>query len=454
MKKYPKYKPSGVEWIGDVPEGWNCFRIKNLLLSETNGIWGEEMQGDENDVVCLRVADFDRDFDNIAKTGNTYRNIVEKDFEKRKLERGDLLIEKSGGGELLPIGRVGLFEWENGKAVCSNFMARLRPNDEKIQSKFLFYIFKTFYIKRLNIRHIKQTTGIQNLDTASYFNEISPCPPIPEQTAIAAYLDRKTAQIDQSIAEKERLIELFHEERQAIINHAVTKGIRPGAKMKPSGLEWIGDVPEGWEVSKFKYYVRTKARLGWKGLKAEEYVESGYGFLSTPNIKGVEIDFEKINFITEERYQESPEIMLEEGDVLLAKDGSTLGIVNIVKHLPFPCTVNSSIAVLRVFEMTELHPLFLKFFIESDFTQNVIQNLKAGMGVPHLFQADINNFEILLPPIQEQTAIAIYIDQKTAQIDTAISGIRQEIALLQEYRQALIFEAVTGKIDVRENIQN
>ncbi|MFN8304424.1 MAG: Abi family protein [Saprospiraceae bacterium] len=421
MKKYPTYKPSGVEWMGEVPEHWEVKKLKRLAK------------------IC---------------NGQDHKNVWTEDGEYPIIGTGGEFGRANSflsNGPSVILGRKGTIDkpqfiehpfWSVDTAYFTEIYNFTDP-------KFFYYCCTTIQFDRY-----KYGSAVPSM-TQETLNQIPfATPPLPEQTAIAAYLDRKTAQIDQTIAEKERLIELFREERQALINHAVTKGIRPGVKMKDSGVEWIGEVPEGWEVSKLKYYVRTKARLGWKGLKAEEYVESGFGFLSTPNIKGAEIDFEKINFITEERYEESPEIMLEEGDVLLAKDGSTLGIVNIVKTLPFPCTVNSSIAVLRVFEKTELHPAFLKYYIESDFTQNVIQNLKAGMGVPHLFQADINNFEILLPPIQEQVAIAAHIDQKTTQIDTAISGIQQEIALLQEYRQALIFEAVTGKIDVREYAQN
>ena len=115
---------------------------------------------------------------------------------------------------------------------------------------------------------------------------------------------------------------------------------------KPSGVEWLGDVPEHWAISRLGFESWVRARLGWKGLKAEEYVDNGFAFLSTPNIKGLTIDFENVNFINQERFDESPEIKIREGDVLLAKDGSTLGTVNVVRQLPRPTTVNSSIAVI------------------------------------------------------------------------------------------------------------
>lgn len=155
-------------------------------------------------------------------------------------------------------------------------------------------------------------------------------------------------------------------------------------RYKESGVEWLGEVPEEWEVSRLCYESWVRARLGWKGLKAEEYVNDGFAFLATPNIKGTYIDFEDVNYINESRYEESPEIKIRIGDVLLAKDGSTLGTVNVVRKLPREATVNSSIAVITPNE--SLYGVFLYFLFKSIFMENTIQRIKGGMGVPHLFQ--------------------------------------------------------------------
>ena len=167
-------------------------------------------------------------------------------------------------------------------------------------------------------------------------------------------------------------------------------------------------------------------------------------FLSTPNIKEVDIDFVNVNYITAERYYESPEIMLEVGDILLVKDGSTLGIVNVIRCLPAKGTVNSSIAVLRV---KKFHAVYGYYFLLSNYIQNVIQLKKDGMGVPHLFQKDINNFEILVPSLEEQTAIANYLDTKTQAIDKKVSLLDKKIGHYQELRKSLIRETVTRGLD-------
>jgi type I restriction enzyme S subunit len=286
---------------------------------------------------------------------------------------------------------------------------------------------------------------------ASHLKEILiSIPPTEEQQAIASFLDRETAKIDTLVEKKEKLLELLQEKRSALISQAVTKGLDPDVPLKDSGVDWLGQIPAHWEVFKLGALCSVKARLGWKGLKASEYVDEGYIFLATPNIKGEKIDFENVNYITAGRYFESPEIMLEVGDVLIAKDGSTLGITNVIRQLPAPATVNSSIAVIRPKPRT-FDSVYLYYFLASEFTQSVIQQMKDGMGVPHLFQADLRKFIVLTPSLEEQQLIANYLDKETAKIDRLISKVQDGVEKLKEYRTALISAAVTGKIDLRSH---
>jgi type I restriction enzyme S subunit len=227
---------------------------------------------------------------------------------------------------------------------------------------------------------------------------------------------------------------------------------KPYAKYRDSTIEWIGKVPEHWNASYLGFECSVKARLGWKGLKAEEYVDDGYVFLATPNIKDNEIDFVNVNRITKERYDESPEIMLEKGDVLVTKDGSTTGTTNIIRMLPEPTTVNSSIAVLR--NKGNVLSEYLYYFFVSEYTQNVINRMRGGMGVPHLFQADLRKFFILIPAKQEQELIANFLDYETSKIDTLIEKQQQLIQLLKEKRQAVISHAVTKGLNPNVEIQD
>ncbi|WP_406187980.1 restriction endonuclease subunit S [Streptomyces anulatus] len=181
------------------------------------------------------------------------------------------------------------------------------------------------------------------------------------------------------------------------------------------------------------------ARIGWKALTASEYQPDGYAFLSTPNIKGPDIDFDNVNFISDFRYQESPELQLREGDVLLTKDGFTLGTVNVVRHLPRPATVNGSIAVLRPFN---IDPGFLRYTLASSATRHHMWSVKNGMDVLHLFQRDIKKIPILLPPTEEQRRISDFLDVETKRIDTLGAAFQRLQGLTSERSQALIDAAI------------
>lgn len=225
----------------------------------------------------------------------------------------------------------------------------------------------------------------------------------------------------------------------------VTRQLRPYPQYGCFDDPWLDRIPSSWSFTKLGAVASVKARLGWRGLKASEYVDDGFIFLNTPNIKGTRIDFDDVDHITAERHYESPEIILREGDVLIAKDGSTLGIVNVVRSLPVPATVNSSIAVIRPLE--RLNSVYCFYFLASHYTQSMIGRMKDGMGVPHLFQADLRKFTILLPPEADQAAISEFLDRETARIDALIEKKERLITLLEEKRAALINRAVTKGLD-------
>lgn len=217
-------KNSGVEWLGDVPAHWGVKRLKNSIAFSKNGIWGDEEKFDENDMYCLRVADFNRTNFTISETNLTIRNINPKDYESRKLKKGDLLLEKSGGGDKQPVGFVVLNTVAK-KSVCSNFIAQLKLA-ENMNAQFWVYFHQFLYALRINVRSIKQSTGIQNLDETLYFNELACYPPLEEQTAIAEYLDQETAKIDRLCETVNQTIGRLKEYRTALITQAVTGKIK------------------------------------------------------------------------------------------------------------------------------------------------------------------------------------------------------------------------------------
>ena len=301
------------------------------------------------------------------------------------------------------------------------------------------------------IRRVSALTDGAKMPRANPSNVMNLDLPLPSfflQRRIAAYLDRQTEKIDRLMNLRRRQIELLKEQRAAIIQRAVTRGLNADAPMKDSGIPWLGEIPAHWEITRIEKIASIKARLGWKGLKAEEYVEDGYIFLSTPNIKNDDIDFQNVNYITKARYEESPEIMLHEGDVLLAKDGATLGITALVKSLPAPATVNGSIAVIRPSE--QCSGCFLALWLSSHGVQKYIDMMKGGMGVPHLFQRDLRRFPVPLPPREEQIKISALVEKRRKKINEISFSYSRQFALLAEYRAALIHECVTGRKEIPE----
>jgi type I restriction enzyme S subunit len=452
MNPYPKYKPSGIEWIGDIPEHWELLRIKGLLESETNGAWGSEEMGTESDVYCIRVADFDKEFDQPSRVANTLRNISSDDLAKRKLEAGDLMIEKSGGGEVTSVGRVGFYDWDDRVAITSNFMARLRLLPQT-DSRFAYYYFKKLYANNVNLKSIKQTTGIQNLDTANYFNELTPLPPLPEQTAIANYLDEKTGQIDDLVAKKQRLIELMKEERTALISEVVTgKAYKSGLispptngkplKYKPSGIEWIGEIPEWWEVKRLKYVAHIRYGLGQPPREKPD----GLPLLRATNIERGRINETDLVFVDPDDVPYERDPILKENDIVVVRSGAyTADSALIPKE--FAGAISGYDMVVRANK--DNSPKFLSYCLLSHYVlthQLSLNVIRAAQ--PHLNREELGEALLLLPGQVEQLALASLLEKMVVETETTIAIVQKEISLLQEYRTALISEVVTGKVKV------
>ncbi|WUT00371.1 restriction endonuclease subunit S [Streptomyces sp. NBC_00708] len=202
-------------------------------------------------------------------------------------------------------------------------------------------------------------------------------------------------------------------------------------------------VPSGWRTTRLDRVATVHARIGWKALTAAEYQPTGYTFLATPNIKSSNIDYVNVNYISKFRFDESPDLKLRNGDVLLAKDGNTLGIVNIVANLQQEATVNGSIAVLRT---SGMDPRFLRFTIASSPIQGRIGSVKDGMGVPHLFQRDIKRLPLPLPPIDEQRRIADFLDVETRKLDDLVAKKRRLITLMNEQIDSRVLQHVGGSL--------
>jgi type I restriction enzyme S subunit len=449
-KAYPIYKPSSVKWLGDIPVHWGVDRLKWTIVTCTNGMWGSDPEGTLDDIVCVRVADFDRTTLRVNKDCPTLRALPAQERSGRILSRGDLLLEKSGGGELQPVGAVVIYDQDT-PAVCSNFVARMTARDT-FDPRFLTYYHAFSYSSRVNTRSIKQTTGIQNLDASAYLNELIGIPPLPEQQAIAAFLDRETARIDGLIEKKRRQIELLQEKRAALISHAVTKGLDPNVKMKPSGIEWLGEIPEHWDIVRVRH-ITKQIEQGWspqcesREADPDEWgvMKAGcanYGQFDETEHKALPADV-----IPETSYEIKP------GDVIMSRACGTISLVGSVAFVE-QCRSKLLLCdkLFRIHSITSrCEAQYLYLAMNSKYTRAQIEMSLSGAGglANNITQPTIKNILIALPPLVEQKQIIDKLWCSSTRLEALMDKINESVDRLREYRTALISAAVTGKIDVR-----
>lgn len=422
MKKYDAYKPSGIDWIGEVPSNWSIARLKFLFSRSIAGVWGDEEKGNNDDIVCFRVADFDYERGCLNLDDNTIRNIDRKTLKGRIVKRNDLLIEKSGGGDTSPVGRVVKVNTDI-IATCSNFIHIVTVADGN-ESTFIYYYFKFLYSNKINLLFFNQTTGIQNLKIPSYLGQMLYLPPLAEQKVIAAYLDAKCAKIDNVVAVQRKRIELLKELKQSIITRAVTKGLDKNAKMKDSGIDWIGEIPEGWEKCRFKDFLTLINKQSINDTKIGlENIESGSGkFLPSDS----EFDGNGVEFLC--------------NDIIYGKLRPYLMKVWVAEF------IGNAVGDFFVFRARKnANPNFIKYLMLSDGFTKEADGATEGAKMPRVSSEFILTLRYFLPAKKEQIAIANYLDEKCAIIDKQIAKVEKQIELLNEYKQSVITECVTGK---------
>lgn len=423
MKRYEKYKTSEVEWIGEIPGHWEVKRLKfNTYIKARVGWHG--LRADEfsltDGVFCITGTDLQ---DGKVNWENCYRVSEDRYNEDPyiQVKEKDLLITKDG-----TIGKVAVVQNLREKATLNSGVFVVRPEREQYSTPYMYWAFQSPVFSEY-VYYASKGSTINHLYQETFFNLPFVLPQPNEQTAIAAYLDEKTARIDKLIANKQRLIELLKEERTAIINHAVTKGINPKARLKPSGIEWLGDIPEHWEVKKLKYVLECFDRKRVPLNASERGVsEKTYDYYGASGVIDKVDDF------------------LFDGEfILVGEDGANLLTRSTL--LAFKATgkfwVNNHAHILK--PKAGNIDYYTQLLESIDYTIWV-----TGSAQPKLTADNLLNISLCEPPIEEQAAIVHYMKVHTARIDTTISKIEKEIELMQEYRTALISEVVTGKIKV------
>ena len=430
-------KNSGIEWVGDIPDSWKIERMKSCIISREGGAWGDEETG-YNDTICLRIADFDYDrfvFKDTAISELTKRHYGKNTILKLKLIKGDILIEKSGGGEKTPVGRTVIFDKEY-LAVFANFMDRLRCR-EFVYPKFMQYIFVTFYKNQYTRNYIKQTTGIQNLDLSLMLNkEHVPVPPVEEQKRIAGFLDKKCGEIDGLIADIKTQVQTLEQYKRSVITEAVTKGLNPSAEMKDSEIEWVGDIPANWDIHPLYYFFDERKNKNSFG-KENNLLSLSYGKIIRKDINSngglLPENFNGYNIV------EPNDIVLRLTDLQNDKRSLRTGFVKERGIITSAyVALKAKVNILPEFFYYELHVYDLL---------KVLYNL--GNGVRQgLNYSELSKLKLFATDLSEQQEIVNYIREKESQVDELISTKQSQIEALESYKKSLIYEYVTGKKEV------
>lgn len=408
------------------------YRLKWVFSSFQNGAWGDEPDG-ETDVACIRAADFDGILGRLRNGERTLRSIEPQTFEKLALHSGDIIIEKSGGGEKQPVGRAVLFNEEE-SSITSNFLARCRPAP-LMEPAFINYLLLALYNARGTVPHLKQSTGIQNLDLASFLDIRVSIPHIDTQRRIARFLDEKTSQIDALIDKKRELLNRLAEKRQALITRAVTKGLNSDISMKPSGIDWLGETPAHWSLVPFKW--RCQIQSGQVDpmeadytdmiLIAPDHIESGTGRLVETASAG-------------EQGAISGKYLCPEDSVLYSKIRPALRKVALNDG---QCLCSADMYAID--PGRDLVRKYLFYFLLTDAFTSYAELESLRVAMPKVNREALGAFPVPVPSLEEQGEIARFCEGVDQDYSNATDKIRDSIAILNEYRSAQIAVAVTGQ---------
>lgn len=427
-KPYNKYKNSGIAWLGEIPEHWKVAKLRHLI-SLQKGKVPKEMSSDEIGLPYLSM-EYLRGKQSVPNYVFPQENLI-------VVEENELLIlwDGANAGEIM----------KSRKGYLSSTMAVIRISEKHFNKNF-FYHFLKWLEKELKI--FANGTTIPHLDSGVLIDNHYSIPDLAEQTTIANFLDYKTEKINRFITKKKQLIELLNEQKAAIINEMVTgKKVWNGnvwtapAEVKDSGVEWLGEIPEHWEVRKLKFATKVlRGKFTPRPRNDPKYYDGEYPFIQTGNItstgKYIETYSQTLNDLGKDVSKEFP---INTVVMSIAANIADVAILNFKACFP------DSVIGFYPFEETDTDFLFYQLKnLRLEFYKIAIKSTQYNLNIDR-----VKNVKIFLPPIQEQQQIVSHIETEIKRIDKTISTIEKEITLVEEYKTALIAEAVTGKIDVR-----
>lgn len=446
-KPYPQYKESGVEWVGSYPKGWTITRVKFDSYVKARVGWHGLKSDDFTDEGPYLVTGSDFKGPEIRWENCYHCDLARYEQDPYiQLSEEDLLITKDG-----TIGKVALVRGLDGKATLNSGVFVVRPLRNKYTTKYYFWLLQSNVFDGF-VDFNKTGSTIVHLYQDTFVNFKYAMPTYSEQLAIAKFLDHETAKIDALIEKQQRLIELLKEKRQAVISHAVTKGLNPNAPMKDSGVEWLGEVPAHWIVLQLR-----RVLVGMEQGKSPECDSrpadiNEWGVLKTGCVNNGAFNFNENKFLPEHIAPFS-QFEVKNGDVLMSRASGSVDLIGSVAYVNNPrekLLLSDKIFRLR-FEPS-VHKIFFTRLMQSSYMRsNIKVEISGAEGMANnITKSSINSFRFALPPFEEQASIAQAIEEKLSTLDRLIQCSVSGIDLLQERRTALISAAVTGKIDVRD----
>lgn len=430
-KKERKMRDSGIPWIGEVPEGWGVNKIKyHLTRNEIKN---------KPDKQVLSVY---RDYGVIPKDSrDDNHNVTSEDTSKYKyVQKGDLVINKMKAWQ----GSLGVSKYES---IVSPAYYIYKFHDDSFDGKFFHYLIRGCYKDEFRRISGGIREGQWDLSAEKFENTMIIIPPIPEQHRIADFLDSKCSEIDNLIENLRARVESAKEYKKAVITEAVTKGLDKDAKMKDSGVEWIGEIPEGWKICKVKQ-ISNKITDG--AHISPDTTNGEFKFLSVTNMNDTgALDFVnclKINSV-QYAYLVKTGCQPKKDDVLISKDG-TIGKTTVVSDNNF--VVASSLVIIRPNQL-KIRPKYLKYCLMSNIVQEQLLSVLAGSALKRVsIEKNANLKFVYTYDMTTQQQIIDYLDSKCSEIDTLLQNYEDQIATLEEYKKSLIYEYVTGKKEVPE----
>lgn len=450
--RYSKYYPSKIPTFSEVPQHWRRTRLKYLgfMYGGLTGKSGDDFRKEEEDPNNKPFIPFTNICNNIYISKNELKPVFIKEGESQnRVVKNDLFFLMSSETHE-DIGKTSVLKEDLGEVYLNSFCKGFRLTDKEVNSYFLNYLLLgNSYRQVMSVEGNGFTRVNLRQDRVNDF--VIYLPPPPEQKEIVKYIDKQTQEIDNLISITESKIELLKENRTALINQVITKGLDLNIEMKDSGVEWIGEIPKHWVINKLN---RLAFFQEGPGLRTFQFTDDGVKVICVTNITENGIDFTYKKYISTEEYLEKYQhFRVRKGDLLLSSSGNSWGKVS--EYLEDDIVIlNTSTIRLNTLDKEKFVKNLIKYILKSDLVRIQLDILMTGSCQPNFGPTHLNQIVIPVAPILEQEEIVKYLDGKTQEIDDLIYIEQQRIETLKEYRQSLISEVVTGKVRVCEEIIN